>query len=116
MLDGGGPSGLMWILRGDALENERGADPDLSAIYAPGTHRQARRRFIAVSLFCLASLVALAGAGLWFIGGVFALIGVVLAISTQFEAAWIGSPVRLWTRVAAGVAIVGMGIATVIHM
>jgi hypothetical protein len=116
MLTDSGPSGLMWILRGDALENERGDDPDLSSIYAPGTHAQARRRFLAVSVLCLASLVALVGEALWFIGGVFALIGIMLALSTQFEAAWIGSPVRRWTGMAGLIALAGMLTATAIHI
>ena len=29
--------GLMYVLRADALEVERGDSPDLSSIYAPGT-------------------------------------------------------------------------------
>ena len=44
----GGPSGLMYILRADALEAQRGDSQDLSSIYAPGTPRQARRRLILV--------------------------------------------------------------------
>lgn len=42
----GGPSGLMYILRADALEAQLGDSPDLSTIYAPGTPRQARRRLV----------------------------------------------------------------------
>lgn len=82
MFGGGGPSGLMYILRADALETQRGENPDLAAIYAPGTLRQARRRPVAVVTF------------------VAAFAGLVLALSTQFEAAWIGSPIRPWTRVS----------------
>jgi uncharacterized membrane protein (DUF485 family) len=35
------------------------------------------------------------------------LLGLVLAVSTQFEAAWIGSPVRPWTLYAIPVAVLG---------
>jgi hypothetical protein len=60
----GGPSGLMYILRGRALEVERGDSPDLSAIYAPGTWRQARRRLLAVWACSIAWIIGLALGGL----------------------------------------------------
>jgi hypothetical protein len=108
MFGGGGPSALMYILRADALEAQRGDSPDLSEIYAPGTLRQARRRLVAVWLL----------SPLWIFGVVFgglvalltfvaAFVGLVLAVSTQFEAAWIGSPIRPWTRLAIPVALAG---------
>ncbi len=40
-------------------------------------------------------------------------IGLILALSTQFEAAWIGSPVRPWTRYAIPVAILGFAVTYV---
>lgn len=108
---GGGPSGLMYILRADALEAQRGDSPDLSAIFAPGTLRQARRRLIAVWL--LSSVWPL---GL-LVGGLVAVVtlvaafgGLILALSTQFEAAWIGSPIRVWTRYAIPVALLGFAL------
>lgn len=63
----GGLSGLMFVLRVDALAAQRGDSPDLSAIYAPGTLRQARRRLVTVWVlstvwilgFLLGALVAL---------------------------------------------------------
>lgn len=33
--------------------------------------------------------------------------GLVLAVSTQFEPAWIGSPIRPWTRYAIPVSLLG---------
>lgn len=105
---GGGPSGLMYILRADALEAQRGESPDLAAIYAPGTLRQARRRLVAVWLLSVAWVPGLV------LGGLVALVcfaaafaGLVLALSTQFEAAWIGSPIRPWTRLAIPVSLLG---------
>ena len=106
---GGGPSGLMYILRVKALEAERGESPDLSAIYAPGTARQARRRLVAVWLLCAGWTVGLVAGGLVMVASfVGTFLGLVLAISTQFEAAWIGSPIRPWTRYAIPVALVGL--------
>ncbi|HSM67695.1 MAG TPA: hypothetical protein VK860_15425 [Ilumatobacteraceae bacterium] len=108
MFGGGGPSALMYILRADALEAQRGDSPDLSAIYAPGTLRQARRRLVAVWLL---STVWILGV---IFGGLVAVVtftaafgGLILALSTQFEAAWIGSPIRPWTRYAIPVSIAG---------
>ena len=108
----GGLSGLMYVLRADALAAQRGESPDLSVIYAPGTLRQARRRLVAVWVlstlwipgFLLGALVALMTL-------VAAFVGLVLAGSTQFEAAWIGSPIRRWTRYAIPVAIAGFVVA-----
>ena len=40
--------------------------------------------------------------------------GLVLALSTQFEAAWIGCPVRPWTRYAIPVALSGFLLAMVV--
>ena len=98
----------MYILRADALEAQRGDSPDLSAIYAPGTLRQARRRLVAVWLL---STVWILGV---IFGGLVAVVtftaafgGLILALSTQFEAAWIGSPIRPWTRYAIPVSIAG---------
>ena len=106
---GGGPSGLMYLLRSKALEVERGESPDLSVIYAPGTPRQARRRLVAVWLLSAGwSLGIVAGGLLMLVAFVGAFLGLVLAISTQFEAAWIGSPIRPWTLYAIPVALVGM--------
>lgn len=105
---GGGPSGLMYILRSTALEAERGDSPDLSAIYAPGTQRQARRRLIAVWALSVAWIPGLVAGGLVALAALVAtLLGLVLALSTQFEAAWIGSPIRPWTLYAIPVALSG---------
>jgi hypothetical protein len=108
----GGLSGLMFVLRADALAAQRGDSPDLAAIYAPGTLRQARRRLVTVWVlstvwilgFLLGALVALMTL-------VAAFGGLVLAVSTQFEATWIGSPIRRWTRYAIPVAIAGFVVA-----
>jgi hypothetical protein len=112
---GGGPSALMYILRADALEAQRGDSPDLSAIYAPGTLRQARRRLVAVWLLSPLWIVGV------LVGGIVALVtivaafaGLVLAVSTQFEAAWIGSPIRPWTRYAIPVALLGFVVIVVL--
>jgi uncharacterized BrkB/YihY/UPF0761 family membrane protein len=99
---------LMYILRGRALEVQRGDSPDLSAIYAPGTWRQARRRLLAVWACSVAWVIGIALGGLLaVIALVVTFIGLILAISTQFEAAWIGSPIRPWTRYAIPVALLG---------
>jgi uncharacterized BrkB/YihY/UPF0761 family membrane protein len=108
MFGGGGPSALMYILRADALEAQRGDSPDLSAIYAPGTLRQARRRLVVVWLFSSVWILGVLLGGLVaLVTFVLALAGLVLALSTQFEAAWIGSPIRPWTRYAIPVAMAG---------
>lgn len=111
---GGGPSGLMYVLRGKALAAERGESPDLPTIYAPGTQRQARRRLVAVWLLSASWVVGLAVGGLVSVAAfVGAFLGLVIAFSTQFEAAWIGSPVRPWSLYAMPVALVGMVIIVV---
>jgi hypothetical protein len=112
---GGGPSGLMYILRARALEVERGDSPDLSAIYAPGTLRQARRRLIAVWALSVAWIPGLIAGGLIAVMTLAAaFLGLVLAVSTQFEAAWIGSPIRRWTRYAIPVTLSGFVLAVVV--
>jgi hypothetical protein len=108
----GGLSGLMFVLRADALAAQRGDSPELSVIYAPGTLRQARRRLVVVWVlsavwilgFLLGTLAALMAL-------MAAFVGIVVALSTQFEAAWIGSPIRRWTRYAIPVAIAGFVVA-----
>jgi hypothetical protein len=108
MFGGGGPSGLMYILRADALEAQRGDSPDLSEIFAPGTVRQARRRLVAVWVLSTVWVFGLVFGGLVaVVGFVATFAGLVLAVSTQFEAAWIGSPIRAWTRYAIPVALLG---------
>jgi hypothetical protein len=108
---GGGPSALMYILRADALEAQRGDSPDLSAIYAPGTLRQARRRFVAVWLLSVLWIPGVLLGGLVAVAGlVAAFAGLVLAVSTQFEAAWIGSPIRPGTRWAIPVSLLGFAL------
>jgi hypothetical protein len=98
----------MYILRADALEARRGDSPDLSEIYAPGTLRQARRRLVAVWLLSTVWILGVLFGGLVaVVTFVLAFAGLILALSTQFEAAWIGSPVRPWTRYAIPVAIAG---------
>jgi hypothetical protein len=54
------------------------------------------------------------------VGGLVALVavaltfmGLILALSTQFEAAWIDSPVRPWTRYPIPVALVGFAVVYV---
>ena len=99
-------SGLMYILRADALEIERGDSPDLASIYAPGTARQARRRLILVWVLSAVWLIGIPVGGLVAVASlVAAVLGLVLAVSTQFEAAWIGSPVRPWSLYAIPVAL-----------
>ena len=111
----GGPSGLMYILRGRALEVQRGDSPDLSTIYAPGTLRQARRRLLAVWSCSVAWIIGLALGGLVAVVAlVVTFVGLILALSTQFEAAWIGSPIRPWTRYAIPVALLGFAVAYVV--
>jgi hypothetical protein len=105
---GGGPSALMYVLRGRALENERGEHPDLTTLFAPGTIRQARRRTIAVWLMCASWIIGLAGGLLAVMTFAVTLTGSIVALATQFEADWIGSPVRRWARWAIGFALVGM--------
>lgn len=101
----------MYILRGRALSVERGDSPDLSTIYAPGTWRQARRRLLAVWACSSAWTIGLALGGLAaLVALVVTFIGLVLALSTQFEASWIGSPIRQWTRYAIPVALVGFAV------
>ena len=107
---GGGPSGLMYILRADALEAQRGDSPDLAAIYAPGTLRQARRRLVAVWVLSTLWVLGLVFGGLVALTFVAAFVGLVLAVSTQFEAAWIGSPIRPWTRLAIPVSLLGFAL------
>ncbi len=115
VIGGGGPSGLMYILRGKALDVERGESPDLSTIYAPGTPRQARRRLIAVWSLSVASPLGMIVGGLVaVVAFVAALLGLVLALSTQFEAAWIGSPIRPWALCAIPVALSGLLLAWVV--
>lgn len=115
LFGGGGPSGLMYILRADALEAQRGESPDLAAIYAPGTLRQARRRLIAVWVLSSAWILGLIFGGLVAVGTfVAAFAGLVLALSTQFEAAWIGSPIRPWTRAAIPVSLLGFALVVVL--
>ena len=98
----------MYILRADALEAQRGDSPDLSVIYAPGTLRQARRRLVAVWLLSTVWILGILLGGLVaLVTFVLAFAGLVLAVSTQFEAAWIGSPIRPWTRYAIPVALAG---------
>lgn len=105
-------SGLMYILRADALEVERGDSPDLSSIYAPGTARQARRRLILVWILSTVWLIGIPVGGLVGVASlVAALLGLVLAVSTQFEAAWIGSPVRPWSLYAIPVSLAGFVVA-----
>ena len=111
---GGGPSALMYVLRGRALEAERGDDPDLAALFPPGTIRQARRRTLAVWLMCTSWIIGLAGGLLAVITFAVTLTGSIVALATQFEADWIGNPVRRWARWAMGVAVVGMGVLAVI--
>jgi uncharacterized BrkB/YihY/UPF0761 family membrane protein len=114
-LGGGGPSGLMYILRADALEVQRGESPDLSEIYAPGTLRQARRRLVAVwVLSTLWVFGVLLGGLVALVSFVATFAGLVLAVSTQFEAAWIGSPIRPWTRYAIPVALSGFALVFVL--
>jgi hypothetical protein len=113
---GGGPSGLMYILRARALETERGESPDLSAIYAPGTLRQARRRLVAVWALSVAWTVGIVVGGLLAVGAyVLTFLGLVLALSTQFEAAWIGSPIRPLSRYAIPIALLGLAVPLLIH-
>jgi hypothetical protein len=112
MFSGGGPSGLMYILRADALENERGDSPDLSSIYAPGTARQARRRLLLVWILSAAWVVGVPIGGLVAVASLLAaLLGLFLAVSTQFEAAWIGSPTRPWSLYAIPVSLAGFVVA-----
>ena len=114
-LGGGGPSGLMYILRADALEAQRGESPDLSSIYAPGTLRQARRRLVAVWVLSTLWVIGLVVGGLVaMLTFVAAFAGLVLAVSTQFEAAWIGSPIRPWTRLAIPVSLLGFVLVVVL--
>lgn len=111
----GGPSGVMYVLRGRALEVERGDSPDLSAIYAPGTLRQARRRLIAVWALSVAWIPGLIVG--WILAAltlVAAFVGLVLAVSTQYEAAWVGSPIRRWTRYAIPVALLAFVVTIVL--
>jgi hypothetical protein len=111
----GGPSGLMYILRADALEAQRGDSPDLSTIYAPGTPRQARRRLIVVWALSVFWIVGALLGGLVAMVAVFTtFIGLVLAVSTQFEAAWIGSPIRPWTLYSVPVALSGIVLALLV--
>jgi hypothetical protein len=101
----------MYILRGRAVEVQRGDSPDVSAIYAPGTWRQARRRLLAVWVCSVAWIIGLALGGLVAVVAlVVTFIGLVLALSTQFEAAWIGSPIRRWTQYALPVALLGFAV------
>jgi hypothetical protein len=111
----GGPSGLMYILRAEALEAQRGDPPDLSTIYAPGTLRQARRRLIVVwALSAFWIIGALFGGIVAFVSVFTTFLGLVLAVSTQFEAAWIGSPIRPWTLYSMPVALSGIILALVV--
>jgi hypothetical protein len=111
----GGPSGLMYILRADALEAQRGDSPDLSTIYAPGTPRQARRRLVAVWALSVFWIIGAVLGGLMAFVSVFTTFtGLVLAVSTQFEAAWIGSPIRPWTLYSMPVALSGIILALVV--
>jgi len=111
----GGPSGLMYILRADALEAQRGDSPDLSSIYAPGTPRQARRRLICVWALSVFWIIGAVLGGLVALVAVFTtFLGLVLAASTQFEAAWIGSPIRPWTLYSMPVALSGIILALVV--
>lgn len=104
----------MYVLRGKALAAERGESPDLATIYAPGTARQGRRRLVTVWILSTAWTVGLAAGGLVLVAAlVAAFLGLVIALSTQFEAAWIGSPVRPWSLYAIPVALVGLAIAVI---
>jgi hypothetical protein len=105
----------MYILRADALEAQRGDSPDLSTIFAPGTLRQARRRLIVVWALSVSGIVgALLGGLVAFVAVFTTLVGLVLAVSTQFEAAWIGSPIRPWTLYSIPVALAGVVLALVV--
>lgn len=105
----------MYILRGRALEVQRGDSPDLSSIYAPGTWRQARRRLIVVWVCSVAWILGLVVGGLVAVVALVAtFVGLILALSTQFEASWVGSPVRPWTRYAIPVALVGFAVTYIV--
>jgi hypothetical protein len=105
----------MYILRGRALEVERGDSPDLSWIYAPGTWRQARRRLVVVWVCGVAWIPGLAIGGLIAVVALVAtFLGLILGLSTQFEAAWIGSPVRPWTLYAIPVALAGFAVTYIV--
>jgi hypothetical protein len=99
----------MYVLRGKALAAKRGDSPDLSTIYAPGSHRQARRRLITVWALSAGWIPALLPGGVLLLAAFVAtFLGLVIALSTQFEAAWIGSPIRPWTLYAMPVAAAGI--------
>src|SRR5262245_4923118 len=100
----------MYVLRARALETERGDSPDLSAIYAPGALKAARRRLIAVWVLCASWLLGLIGPLLAVLTVATSILGTVLAVSTQFEAAWIGSPIRRWSLLGIPVAVLGIGV------
>lgn len=104
----------MYVLRGKALVVERGESPDLTAIYAPGTARQARRRLVAVWTLSTVWMIGFALGGVIAVATLLAaFLGFVIALSTQFEAAWIGSPVRPWSLYAMPVAAAGLVIVVV---
>ena len=105
----------MYILRGRALEVQRGDSPNLSEIYAPGTWRQARRRLLAVWALSVAWIIGLVLGGLVAVIALVATFtGLILALSTQFEAAWVGSPIRPWTLYAIPVALLGFAVSYIV--
>lgn len=83
-------------------------------MFPPATIRQARRRLLLVWLLCLSWIPG------WFFTPLFGLgfflvpIGILVAVATRFEAAWIGSPIRRWTAWAVPVGIAGMTIGLLI--
>jgi hypothetical protein len=103
------PWGLMYLLRGEALQAERGDGREqLDRLYSPGTVRQARRRLLTVWGLCLTWPLAFVGFTAGLAGLVLTLVGMVLALSTQFEPAWAGNPVRVLTRLALVQAVAGV--------
>lgn len=103
--------GLIYILRGDALERERADHPeDTDQPYAPATIAQSRRRLLSVWMLSLTWPLAFFGVVPALFGLVLTLLGIVLALSTQFEPAWTGSAVRPWTRLALLVAVSGVAV------
>ena len=105
----------MYVLRGDALERERADHPeDADQPYAPATIAQSRRRLSSVWILSLSWPLAFFGTVPALFGLVLTLLGVVLALSTQLEPAWTGSPVRPWTRLALAIAVSGVAVVFVV--
>jgi hypothetical protein len=88
----------------------RGAAYTKTPFASPG----ARRLVVVWALSVFSIIGAVLGGLVAFVAVFTTFMGLVLAVSTQFEAAWIGSPIRPWTLYSIPIALSGIMIALVV--